>query len=118
MTIKKQQGDHAEKLARHFLEQKNYKFITANFSCRTGEIDLVMQTPTNEVLFVEVRYRKNNDYGGALESITASKQRKIRNTALYYLQQHKLDDCACRFDVIAITQDVAAPHIEWIENAF
>lgn len=118
MPTKKQQGDAAEQQAQHFLEQQGCTFITGNFSCRTGEIDLIMRSAEQEILFVEVRYRKNNDYGGALESITLSKQNKIRNTALYYLQKHKLDDCNCRFDVIAITQDGDAPDIEWIENAF
>lgn len=115
MTLKKQQGDAAEQHAQHFLEQQHYTFITRNFSCRSGEIDLIMQSPEREIIFVEVRYRKNNDYGGALESITPSKQNKIRNTALYYLQKNKLDNHACRLDVIAITHD---NEIEWIENAF
>lgn len=67
------------------------------------------------LVFVEVRFRKQNDYGGALESVTRSKQRKIIRTAQYYLQTERKEDCPCRFDVIAIEPE---QKFQWIKDAF
>ena len=84
-------------------------------------LDLVMKDK-DTVVFVEVRYRKNNAYGGALESITTGKQEKLRITAEQYLQQEtKLKNG--RFDVVAMTEKVqnnGSPTyaFEWIKNAF
>ena len=75
------------------------------------------------LVFVEVRFRKNNFFGGGLESITPTKQRKLRNTAELYLQQNKRHMNA-RFDVVAMsknTQTNSNEHeyiFEWITNAF
>ena len=86
-----------------------------------GELDLVMQE-NNTVVFVEVRYRKNDTYGGALESVTPGKQEKLRITAEQYLQQEtKLNNG--RFDVVAMTEKVQNNgsniySFEWIKNAF
>ena len=86
-----------------------------NYRCRRGEIDLIMQD-NDSLVFVEVRYRKNNDFGGALESITRKKQQKIQTTALHYMQNHQ--DMSARFDVIAITGTGRKQDVEWIKNAF
>ncbi len=93
------------------------KLITRNFRCRLGEIDLIMQDES-EMVFVEVRYRQNNDFGGAINSIDKHKCHKMVKTAAYYLQQHALtDDTACRFDVI-IVNSVVGKRLEWIQDAF
>lgn len=93
------------------------QLITRNFRCRLGEIDLIMQHE-NELVFVEVRYRQSNDFGGAKGSIDRRKQQKIARTASYYLLQHSLfDDTACRFDVM-IVNSVKSKRIEWIQDAF
>ena len=54
------------------------------------------------LVFVEVRFRKNNNFGGGLESITASKQQKLRKTAELYLQQNNRYENA-RFDVVSMS---------------
>jgi putative endonuclease len=118
MPVKRSIGDAAEKLAEKFLKQRGYKLLQQNFSCRYGEIDLIMLSPDEEIVFIEVRYRKSEDFGGAKASITESKQRKIQKTAEYYLQQHEQDNAICRCDTITITSRGDAPHIEWLENAF
>lgn len=118
MTNKRQVGDAAEKAAEKFLEQHGYKLVCRNFLCRYGEIDLIMLSPDEEIVFIEVRYRKNQQFGGALESVTPSKQQKIKKTALHYLQQNKQYDQDCRFDVIAMAAHTKQPVIEWLDNAF
>jgi putative endonuclease len=90
MTVnKKAIGDQAEQLACAYLMQQGLILLKANFSIRLGEIDLIMRDTANDMLvFVEVRYRKNNHYGGAAGSVTVQKQRKIIKTAAFYLQRY------------------------------
>lgn len=71
-------------------------------------------------VFVEVRYRKDHRYGGALESIDARKQGRLRAAAEHYLQRHRgAADAPCRFDVILITGPPAGgdEQVDWIPNA-
>ncbi len=107
-------GVAAEKIAADYLASQGLVLITQNYSCRHGEIDLIMQDGKTTV-FIEVRLRSNALFGGAGMSITKSKQAKLSRTAEHYLQLH--GNIACRFDAILMTKaDVA--HIEWIKNAF
>ena len=111
-------GQAAEDYACSFLLKKAYQLRERNFHCKLGEIDLIMLSPTHELVFVEVRWRKNHSFGGPLASITPQKQYKIAKTASYYLQQHGLDNQACRFDVIAIVGANKPANLEWIRDAF
>ena len=79
-------GKSAEKIACEHLSKNGLKLIETNFYSRFGEIDLIMKH-NKTLVFIEVRYRKNKDYGGAAASITQSKQSKVRKTALYYMQK-------------------------------
>lgn len=111
-------GQDAETIACHYLLTKGLKLVTRNFQCRLGEIDLIMQDKTH-LVFVEVRYRRNQDFGTSSETITHFKQSKLLRAAHFYLQQNRLTDkIPCRFDVVAITQAGAQPVLEWIKNAF
>ena len=84
-----------------------------NYHSRYGEIDLIMQDK-DTLVFVEVRYRKSDGHGGAIESIDRHKQSRIVNTAENYLQAHSWDG-PCRFDIVAI-QGETKP--QWIIGAF
>lgn len=111
-------GKQHEEMARHFLEKQGLIFIAQNFAYAGGELDLIMQHGA-QLVFIEVRYRKSQQYGGAAGSINAGKIHKIRNTAGLYLAKHYPKNApACRFDVIAMSGDAQQPHIEWIRNAF
>ncbi len=108
------EGNAAEALAAVFLQQKGLKLVEKNFRCQHGEIDLIMRD-AGTLVFIEVRLRSNQDFGGAAMSISSSKQQKLRRSAERYLQTH--GDCACRFDAILMSKvDLSA--IEWIQNAF
>ncbi|MCW8901366.1 MAG: YraN family protein, partial [Gammaproteobacteria bacterium] len=97
--------------------------LKRNYHCRFGEIDLIMQDG-DSLVFVEVRYRRNNHFGSGAETVTASKQSKLVKTASAYLQQHaKLNQYPARFDVVSITGAVEKSNIhniefDWIKNAF
>lgn len=114
-------GHNAEQACCLYLQQQGLKLLARNYHGRRGELDLVMQD-NNTVVFVEVRYRKHNAYGGGLESVTASKQEKLRITAEQYLQQ-ETELKNGRFDVVAMTGKVQNNGsdnytFEWIKNAF
>jgi len=123
MVTAREQGEYTENLACKYLENKGFKLIEKNFNCRVGEIDLIMKD-NDSLVFVEVRYRRNNSFGSGAESITTSKQSKLIKTASLYLQQHaKLNKYPARFDVVSITGFIETDTInnidfDWIENAF
>jgi putative endonuclease len=110
-------GQKAEDLAEAFLHNKGLVTHEKNFRCKLGEIDLIMRDQ-DVLVFVEVRLRSNPFFTNAAESVDRQKQRKIMNTASYYLQQkHLTDKVACRFDVVAIHQNTIRDS-NWIMNAF
>ncbi len=111
-------GYTAENYACSFLLKQGYRLQERNFHCKFGEIDLIMLNPQNELVFIEVRYRKNRNFGVALASITRQKQQKITKTAAYYLQKQHLYEQPCRFDVIAIVGSIKPTDLEWIKDAF
>ena len=111
-------GKDAEKCAEAFLLKQKLTLLERNFSCRFGEIDLIMQQG-NTVVFIEVRYRNTIKFGGAAASVTPTKQRKIIRTAELYLSQHKsLCHKICRFDVLAFEYDAAPDKPLWYKDAF
>lgn len=90
------------KKARVFLEQQGLRFVAANQAFKGGELDLIMQDGQT-VVFVEVRQRKSNRFGSAVESIDYRKQQKWQNAANMWLlkQNQSLETANCRFDVVA-----------------
>ena len=114
----KQSGKQAEELAANYLAKQNIELITRNFHCRFGEIDLI-GIDQETLVFIEVRYRKNEQYLAAVETIDQHKCKKIVITSEYYLNKHKkYQSYFCRYDVITITGTLDKPVIEWIKNAF
>lgn len=119
MPDNKAKGLYFESLAHQWLKKAGLKLVAQNFNCRYGEIDLIM-LDQKTLCFIEVKYRKNNAFGGAAFSIPRSKQRKITHTALHYLQLNKkYQHHALRFDALFIQPDQqGSQHYEWIQNAF
>ena len=110
-------GTAAEEQAKSYLERQGLKTLERNFHSRRGEIDLVMQE-ADTLVFVEVRFRKDNRFGSATESVTHRKQQRIIAAARLFLGSRKQwGDAPCRFDVLAISgQD--QENIDWIRDAF
>lgn len=109
------QGQLAEVMAATFLQKQGLKLVEKNFRCKYGEIDLIMQDGKT-LVFVEVRLRSNQNYGGAAMSINQAKQQKLTRSAEHYLQTHHIQS-ACRFDAILL-QSTQLNAVEWIQNAF
>ena len=100
-------------LARHGL-----RVVARNFSCRYGEIDLVMRE-REMLVFVEVRYRGDDEHGDGTASVGAGKRAKLIRTAALYLQKHPaFGTLPCRFDVVGCSGTPAAPRFEWVRGAF
>ena len=117
-------GQIAEEKACQWLQQQGLTLLESNYSCRAGEIDLVMRD-RQQLIFVEVRYRSHSSFGGAAASVDRRKQQKLIKAATHYLGHHpQLNHLPCRFDVIAAqveNNSVNMPpevHWRWIKNAF
>ena len=117
MNNRKTGSGHEERAA-DYLAQKGYEILHRNFRGRYGEIDLIARDPGEDppcLVFVEVKYRKNEYSGNPLEAVGIRKQRRITGTALWYLCRWKIpEETPCRFDVIGIEGD----SITHIKNAF
>ena len=112
-------GAATEQHALSYLNNIGLITIAKNWSCRFGEIDLIM-LEHDIVVFVEVRYRKTIGFGGALDSIDQYKREKIITTAEYFLNEYpQWLEHSCRFDVItAHPSNTEVFTLDWIQDAF
>lgn len=111
-------GSHWEKAAESFLLAQGLVLLQRNFSSRFGEIDLIMEDGKT-LVFIEVKYRKNNQHGSGADAVTFHKQNRISLTAAWYLARnpHRAEQF-CRFDVISIDPAKGDQGIDWIKDAF
>lgn len=124
MAVDRRARGHAvEVAAREMLRRAGLAELATNANYRGGELDLVMQDASRPgaptVVFVEVRYRRSQAFGGGTASIDAGKRRRLVHAAQRFLQDHPtLADAPCRFDVVDAQGDPDAPQLEWIRDAF
>lgn len=116
LSNSRQRGQHYEQMAADYLCRQGLTLIEKNFTCRQGELDLIMKDRST-LVFVEVKYRNNQYHGHAAESVTPFKMQKLIKAAnLWMMKQGKpIDSTLFRFDVVAIHQQ--GHHIDWIKNA-
>ncbi len=111
-------GGYGEEIAATYLKGRNYKIIERNYSCKSGEIDIIA-IDGKTLVFVEVKTRKNYSYGPPQLAVTQFKQRQISKAALTYVTAKKLGDMNARFDVVAVLlREQERPRIDHIKNAF
>lgn len=94
-------GKDGEELAYEFLAKNNYKIITRNFRCKIGEIDIIAEDG-DELVFIEVKTRKQRDYGLPAEAVDKRKKKHIFYVAEYFLMINHIENIFCRFDVIEV----------------
>jgi putative endonuclease len=110
-------GKTGEELACGELQRRGYVIVARRYRLRGGELDIVARDgPT--LVFVEVKARVGHEFGEAAEAVTAYKRRRIAHLAVQYMAHHRLPECPCRFDVVAIHVDEGRPVIEVFQNAF
>lgn len=110
--------DSEQAAAYYLYRHHGLQLIERNFSCKVGEIDLIMRDKSQWV-FVEVRLRTNPYFADGAASVTPSKQKKLKKAALYYLQRQQLvDKVNMRFDVVSISKPNNQWYFHWIQHAF
>lgn len=118
LSPKQKTGLQAEEQAIDYLLHRGLQLIGRNLNCRFGEIDCIM-ADQNTLVFIEIRSRNNERFGGAPASINIAKQRRLRASAAFFLpilsQQYFAGKTPlCRFDAVCITNG----QIEWFPHAF
>jgi len=109
-----ERGDAAEERALAFLVDQGLSLVERNAASRLGEIDLVMRDDAG-LVFVEVRSRASNAFGGAAASVDAAKRRRLQREAQRWMNRRFGDRWPpCRFDVCAFE----GARLEWIRGAF
>lgn len=111
-------GAQWEGAAAAHLHAAGLRPLARNFTCRLGEIDLIMAEGDCTV-FAEVRYRRSAAHGDGVASVGAAKRAKLLRAAQVWLLAHpRRATQPCRFDVIACAGTPQQPQFTWIRNAF
>lgn len=124
MTNSKSIGNRGESIAQNYLKKRGCKILQTNYHSRYGEIDIIaleMASPSSPnteetLLFIEVKYRKNEWFSSASSSITPKKQTNMQLTIEAYLQAHPTKR-PLRIDLVTIVgQELYQIH--WLKNIF
>ena len=110
-------GQEWENVAEKHLKEAGYRIVARNFRTKVGEIDFVAEDG-GVLCFIEVKGRHSTRFGIPEDAVNAEKQRRVFRAAQAYLQRQRLENAPCRFDVVAILQDGAAPGVTILRNAF
>ncbi|MFH1540502.1 MAG: YraN family protein [Elusimicrobiota bacterium] len=105
-------GKSGEELAEEYLKKIGYEIVAKNFRTRYGEIDIIVKDKKTFV-FVEVKTRKDSNYGDPQLAVTKYKQKHLALAAIIFIKKKSLNT-DYRFDIVAICND----KIEHIKNAF
>jgi len=116
MLSKRAIGNMGEKAAVKYLKKNGYNIIECNFYSKFGEIDIIAKDKEYYV-FIEVKTRKSDLFGGGEAAVNIAKQNRIRKTAEIYLQEKNLNT-AVRFDVALVYEKETGFEIGVIKNAF
>lgn len=109
----------AEQLTADRLEESGWRVLARNYRLRGGELDLVCQDEDGVIVFVEVKQRRSDAYGGAGAAIDARKLRRLRRTAAHYLAYElKSSEAAARFDAVLISGSAAKHSFEHLRDAW
>lgn len=118
MSTRRVRGAEGERAAAEFLEQRGYRILARNYRTRWGEIDLIAEEGRT-LVFVEVKQRLDDRFGGPEAAITPAKQVRIARQALQYLAWRRLGERPCRFDVVLIRgDDPKTRRLELLTGAF
>ena len=112
-------GRWGEKRCQRYLKRKGLRKLVRNFSCKAGEVDLVMVDTDGGVVFVEVKTRAGESFGPVESAVTAAKKARMKRAARYFLATHKIENRPCRFDIVTVVLGQSGPaQIRHYENAF
>jgi putative endonuclease len=110
-------GKLGEDLACVELAHRGYAILERRYRTRYGEIDIVARAG-GSVVFVEVKAREGDEFGGGGAAVTVCKQQRIVRMAIDYLARRRMLDQPCRFDVVTVDFEGGEPKIEVYPHAF
>jgi putative endonuclease len=110
-------GKLGEDLAVRELERRGYAILARRYRRRGGEIDIIAREGAT-LVFIEVKTRDGDAFGGGADAVTALKQQRMTQIAIDYMMRHHLTGVSCRFDVVSIRVDGGRPSVEVVQNAF
>ena len=110
-------GKQGEDEAVHYLESQGYQILERNFRVNRGEIDIVARDG-DTLVFVEVKTKIRGGFGEPEDRVDRRKQVQLGKVALGYLQEKRVENRDCRFDVVAVTKEAQETKIRHIEDAF
>ncbi len=115
---KRELGSKYEDFACDYIKSQGGKILKRNYRVRFGEIDIIAED-NDYICFIEVKYRKDNKYGGPEAAVSLSKQKQICNISRYFLTSNNMDEYTpVRYDVITVTTLDGALTVKWYKNAF
>ena len=115
----KKLGRWGEKKSERYLRRKGFRFITRNFRCKPGDVDLVMSDASGALVFIEVKTRSSESKANAQDAVNPRKRQKLAAAAKYFVKQYKIKGKPLRFDVMAIVLTKSGPvEIRHYQNAF
>lgn len=99
-------GASGERIAGEYLRLSGYRVLETNYRAGHLEIDLIAERH-GCLVFVEVKTRRSDSFGGALDSVLASKLQRLRRAARIYLSgsARRIGYAEYRFDLVAIDLD-------------
>ena len=112
-------GKRGEDTAEKYLKRYGYRIIEKNYKSHSGEIDIIA-LDGGTIVFVEVKTRRNDEFGPPELSVNAAKRKKIIKSAFHFLAAKRIKDTPCRFDIVAITEssDRKDKKVNLIKDAF
>lgn len=110
-------GILGEDLACRELQRRGYAILERRYRTRYGEIDIIARDGAC-LVFIEVKTRADERFGGGAAAVTGWKQRRIGQMAIDYVARQRLHECPCRFDVVVVELAGGQPHIDVFRHAF
>lgn len=98
----KRLGRWGERRGERFLRNRGFKTLSRNFTCKVGEIDLIMTDEAGSIVFVEVKTRSDERFVEAERTVSPGKQTKMIKASRYFLSTHKIEERPCRFDIVTV----------------
>jgi putative endonuclease len=95
-------GALGEQLAVEHLTSFGWRVLARNWRCRYGELDVIAVEPGGVVVFVEVKTRRSEQFGGVAQAVTPDKVRRLRRLAGLWLASQNGSWPQVRIDVIGV----------------
>lgn len=110
-------GERGEQAAEAHLRRAGLRTLARRYRTPVGELDLVMREG-DTIVFVEVKTQRDERYADPEQRVSLEKQRKTARCAAWYLNAHRKQDAACRFDVVTVICDTEPPRVTHHRDAF